>query len=243
MKAQYTSSCSAGLKSALPELLRNFSQGGETLREGRNTVKKFNVDGQVIIVKQFRQQFFFQRWIQAFRRNKAIKAYENGIRLASAGIDTPQPLACVKYDHTYYVYAFREGKSLLRSIDSEPSTELADALAEFFVALHKKGILHKDLNSTNIRVFRNAQGQLQFSLIDINRMAFLDAEPDKDACLRNLLVFVDYCPFYDMVMERYLKRMGWYSQSLLDTVSAHKRKRDESYAKKKKFLHKITGRK
>lgn len=243
MYARYSEYCPEELKSALPALLQNFSQGGETMREGRNTVKRFRVDGVDIVAKQFRQQFFFQRWIQAFRRNKADKAYENALQLIVRDIDTPYPLAYVKDDYPYYVYLFRESTSLLRSLDTEPLPDLADALAEFFVDLHKKGILHKDLNSTNIRVQRDADGKYRFSLIDINRMAFIDSQPDKDTCLRNLLVFVDYCPFYDMAIERYLKKMGWYSPSLLSSVSERKRKRDESYAKKKRFLHKITGRK
>lgn len=51
-------------------------------------------------------------------------------------------------------------------------------LVLFIADLHKKGILQKDLSPGNI-LFRIKDGQIYFSLIDINRMKFMQNIPIK----------------------------------------------------------------
>ena len=51
-----------------------------------------------------------------------------------------------------------------RDFDRHP----ADELAAYMVELHKKGVLHGDLNLTNILYHTDKKGQYEFTLIDTN---------------------------------------------------------------------------
>lgn len=62
---------------------------------------------------------------------------------------------------------------------------LADSLSAYFVELHSKGILHGDLNLSNILYYQEPDKRYHFCVIDTNRSIFKESlTPDE--CLKNL---------------------------------------------------------
>ena len=71
-----------------------FVHEGETLYQGRNTIKRFRVGGQDLAVKSYGRLIFFNRLIYGvLRRSKAERAYRHAIRLRGLGIGTPEEVA------------------------------------------------------------------------------------------------------------------------------------------------------
>ena len=53
----------------------------------------------------------------------------------------------------------------------EDSCKILTSFGVYTANLHKKGVLHKDYSAGNV-LFRMENGQVYFSLVDINRMRF-----------------------------------------------------------------------
>ena len=80
-------------------LPQRFEQEGSLLYDERNVIRRFEVNGTVLVVKRFKRPNFFQRIAYTFfRSSKAFRAYHNGEELIRRGISTPFPIA---YLETY----------------------------------------------------------------------------------------------------------------------------------------------
>lgn len=115
----------------------------------------------------------------AMRTPKALRAYDNALKLRGMGIDTPEPVAAVcvvekaRLRQSYYVCRMLEGWTDLRGAEKRSDfEELAKALARFMNTLHCAGVLMKDFSPGNILFLRDDNRQYRFALIDINRMEF-----------------------------------------------------------------------
>ena len=54
-----------------------FETEGTTIYEGRNVLKRFNIEGCELVVKSFKVPFFVNRVVYAlFRKSKARRSYE-----------------------------------------------------------------------------------------------------------------------------------------------------------------------
>lgn len=160
-----------------------FERHGETLHDGRNRVKRFEVDGCLLAVKSYVRLSIINRFFYGFiRRSKAERAYRHAIRLRSAGIDTPEGVAFVEIRRGWLLRAsyFVSVCSSYRPV--RPVTErfspgaascvVLDALAAFLFRMHEAGVLHKDLNIGNLLYEEDGRGGYRFQVIDTNRMKF-----------------------------------------------------------------------
>ena len=153
----------------------------EVLHTGRNEVRLYSVAGVRIVVKSFARISWFNRVIYGFLRpSKAVRAYNHARCLLSLGIDTPVPVAAIDVReggvlrHSFFVSLYSEYESLdvLNNYPEQPLEPLLDALADFLFKVHDCGVLHNDLNASNI-LYRKADDELYlFQLIDINRLKF-----------------------------------------------------------------------
>lgn len=201
-----------------------FDHMGEVVFSGRNQIRKTAVrlgDGSMteVVVKCYRVPHFFQRiaysWLIA---TKARRAYFNAWQLNSRHIDTPEALAYTECRVAGWLgYSFLLTKvddqeaivGMLR-MDDAFDRPFATALAAFFARLHDRGVIHQDLNNTNIRFSRKEDGTYSFSLIDINRMTFFcpNEAPPLRECLRNLTLYWDLSPMYSYVAHEYIRLRG-----------------------------------
>lgn len=202
--------------SFVESLPRRFDAEGETVYEGRNVVKIFVEKGQKLVVKRYKRPMLHQRIDYTFiRKSKARRAYDFGLRFIECGIDTPEPVACIE-EHKFglfrtgYFVSTYCGDPDLRILREEPKDDLIEAFAHLVVAMHEKGVLHGDLNLSNI-LYREDKAEFcgyHFTVIDTNRSRFV-GEPTKHQCLRNMMRISHERLLNKQIIGRYAELRGW----------------------------------
>lgn len=191
---------------------------GETLKDRRNIVKVLHHDGRAFVVKRFKRVGLLQAVIYTlFRPTKAERAYRFAAEMLRRGISTPRGIAYMEQSSRglfrtgYFVSeqsAGREAFELL--IDAkEFCRPLADAIADYVVFMHSRGVLHGDLNSANFLFTEPEPGKYRFDIIDTNRSHFRDGMPTDRECLENLKRFTHRRDLYAYFIRRYARRRGW----------------------------------
>jgi len=158
-----------------------FHTRGETIYQGRNEIKVFDVNGVKLNVKKYKVPIYINRLIYTFfRTTKAYRAYTYALKLLDRGIETPPPIAYLifkraglihqcyfislqsSYSHTMYEF----GKGSLKGREF-----IIRSLVSFTAKLHDEGIYHRDFSPGNI-LFQLSGDGVKFSLVDINRLQF-----------------------------------------------------------------------
>ena len=212
----------------LPEV---FEQEGEIIFQGRNVLKRFQIKGISFIVKRFKRPNWINRFIYvSFRSSKATRSYLNGLRLVEFGINTPYPVAYIEeyywgLSYSYYITLEEKGMKEIRCFCSgfgngEPVGVL-EAFGKFTADMHKKGVLHKDYSPGNI-LFAYRNGEIYFSLVDINRMKFGVISEEEGYKSLNRLWFDDNG--YKRVALAYAKEAGYNMEHAWERIRFYKDK-------------------
>lgn len=188
-----------------------FASTGEVIYDERNQVRALTApDGTKICVKRFHIPRFLNKFIYRFvRDSKAKRAYENGLYLLAHHVGTPEPIAYIEEYHggglgySYLITRLSELKHLHREF-TQAYTPALDAtirpLARFAAHMHEEGILHLDFSPGNI-LWDKINGQYQFEIIDINRMAF--RRVSMNAGCRSFCRLCARTPFFDTLADEY----------------------------------------
>lgn len=217
---------------------------GTLLYDGRNQIRLFDVQGKKIVVKRYKRHDVIKMLIYTFfRRNKAQRSYENAVLLKSRHFQTPQEIAYIEdlvaglIRQVYYVCAYTDWVPIKpRLIEQSPYDEkLAVAYAHFVASLHEQGVLHRDLNPTNV-LYREKDGNYDFQLIDINRMQFFDGPVPKAECMENLTLFWWLSPIYLFILKIYATDRGW-TDTEIEEACEVKRKHDRRWVRRKRITH------
>ncbi|MCR5696029.1 MAG: hypothetical protein K6G73_03520 [Marinilabiliaceae bacterium] len=238
-------SSNAALRAFVDNIDDEMNRGGETIFSGRNIVKRFQISGfdQTIIVKRFRKPNALNRFIYGnIRATKAKRAYQNAFELIARGFSTPEPFAYVELSSCgvmgvcYYLSSeccYAPICDKLNPPDFDKS--MADAFAKFVAQLHTKGVVHCDLNSTNV-LYNIENGDVKFELIDINRMKFFDANKVMpiDVALDNLTLFTGDMDVFTYVATRYVDYRAL-PKSTVEKALERKNRHDVNYKRKRKF--------
>lgn len=226
----------------LLQIPRLFSDNqGELLFSGRNQIRLFEVHGEKFVVKRFKRNDIFKTLIYTFfRKSKARRSYENAVELRKRGFHTPSEIAyiecttCGLVTQVYYVCAYTDGQPIRpRLIEQEPFDEsLAVAYARYVASLHEAGVLHRDLNPTNVLV----DAENHFELIDINRMRFFDGPVPKNDCMENLTLFYWLTPAYRFILNEYAHQRGWNDADIAEAIRV-KERHDKRWIRRKKITH------
>lgn len=237
---------SEALKNFMHGLPRNFELGGTMLWNGRNKIKAFPIEnGEEIVVKRFKRLRPLQKLIYSVRRHKARKAYENGIELTRRGFDTPTPIAFMEIwsdkllKDAYYICGRNDNPPIEElTYRDDWNKELAIAFAQFAACLHMAGVLHHDLNDTNVR-YSIKDDQYAFSLIDINRMTFYDSIDDipMKERIENLTRFTGRIDLFEFVAREYARACGLDVEEWTNTAVEQKRRHDRNWYRRKRLLH------
>lgn len=165
-------------------LIEKFDSNGILFGDGkRNKIKLFELDGKTINVKSFKIPHFINKIAyRYFRKSKARRSFEFATILLKKGIGTPQPIAYFEnYDFiglkdSYYVsehfqcdLTFRE---LVEIPDYPDHENILRQFTRFSFDLHQKGIEFLDHSPGNTLIKKNAEGNYDFFLVDLNRMEF-----------------------------------------------------------------------
>lgn len=192
-----------------------FAAHGQTLHDGRNTLKLFEVEGLRVVVKRYGHLSLLNRLVYGtLRRSKAERAYRHAARLRERGIDSPEEVAFLEIRRhgvlaeSYFVSLHSEYESLLPVMELErPMAQrqsILDALAAFLLRLHDAGIVHLDLNIGNILYRREGETGYAFQLIDTNRMLFRRRLSTRRR-LDNLRRLSCPAPVYLYLLDRYAR--------------------------------------
>lgn len=177
--------------------VNNFGSEGILFGDGqRNKIKLFELEGKTINIKSFKIPHLINKIAyKFFRKSKARRSFEYATTLLEKGIGTPQPIAyfenynAVGLKDSYYVsehlqcdLTFRE---LVEIPDFPDNENILRQFTRFSFDLHEKGIEFLDHSPGNTLIKKNAEGNYDFYLVDLNRMNFHDAM-DFDSRMKNL---------------------------------------------------------
>lgn len=142
-----------------------FEENGTFLHDGRNKIKVFETGGLKVAVKQFGRLSLLNKIVYCrIRKSKARRAYEYAQKLKALNINTPEEIAYIEIkengmlQRSYYVCMHTEYQSMLplfymRNLsptEFNEITPLLDDLTSFLYRAHQAGVIHNDLNYTNI---------------------------------------------------------------------------------------------
>ncbi|MBM6992295.1 MAG: LPS kinase Kdo/WaaP [Prevotella sp.] len=217
---------------------------GTLLWQGRNEIRSFDHDGRTMVAKHFKALNVFKRcYYTLFRKNKALRSFENAARLRQRGFSTPHEIAYIEVrkggwvSDIYYVCEYNRRRPLAEMLTAGDDFDraLTADFAQYVARLHSEGIVHHDLNNTNVTCEATGQHH-DFTLIDINRMTFYPHEVPLGESLRNLTLFSDDCPQFRFFLREYVEARGL-SESVYDDALKIKASHDRHWHRKKRFLH------
>lgn len=232
----------------IQDIPNRFEKEGKVIYDERNTIRVFKINGFPLIVKRFKQPLFVQRLVYSFfRPTKVIRAYKHAHELRKRGIETPQEIACIEvwknglFKDGYLVTEITYDQPIANILTQKAqsfSKSFIKQFASFLANLHKKGILHHDLNSTNV-LYREEQENYFFSLIDINRMKIYPngTTPPKEYCLENMTRFTKDYNVFKIVLQAYAEKRGWNIQETIKKATKIKELHDIRRAKRKAFFY------
>lgn len=213
------------LRSFVGELPATFDSQGTLVFSKRNTIKLFLVDGLRVIVKRYKRPNLVQRVAYTwFKPSKAERAYRYAARFRRCGIDTPREIGYVECRRaglvadTFFVSLCCDDISaavlLADGIAGERQQMLCRAIGRHLAAMHEAGIVHGDLNLSNI-LCRESDGW-HFSLIDNDRATF--CRPDTDRCLADLMRLSHKRDILLCIASYYVSERGWDDSSWRDRL-------------------------
>ncbi|HQZ26251.1 MAG TPA: lipopolysaccharide kinase InaA family protein, partial [Flavobacterium sp.] len=177
--------------------IKNFNSEGILFGDGqRNKIKLFELEGKTINIKSFKIPHLINKIAyKYFRKSKARRSFEYATTLLEKGIGTPQPIAYFEnYDvvglkESYYVSEHLQCDLTYRELveipDFPDNENILRQFTQFSFGLHEKGIEFLDHSPGNTLIKKNADGNYDFFLVDLNRMNFHDSM-DFDSRMKNL---------------------------------------------------------
>ena len=170
------------LKDFLLNIKTYFNNNSQTIHKARNELKVIEYEGIESVVKAFKIPNKLNQIVYAyFRDSKAKKSYENGMKLISLNINTPEPIGYIEFlekglfkesffisEKLDYEFTIREP---LRNLDVPDRELILKKFVAFTYDLHQKNVFHKDYSAGNILVVKTKNDYI-FSIVDINRMQF-----------------------------------------------------------------------
>jgi tRNA A-37 threonylcarbamoyl transferase component Bud32 len=248
-----TYSNNKSLQNFIARLPQRFEAEGEVIFSGkRNIIKTFCIDAEDevlsnVVVKKFRARNIFQQLAYStFWASKAKRAYHNGLRLVKMDEgSTPFPIAFVEdygcgiLHQCYYITDFTDAPSVREQLETQPfNRPLAKAFAHFIARLHKNGLVHHDLNFSNVLYKEETKGDevhYHISVIDINRLTSHD-NLTIDDCKDDFVRWTDDMQLFTFVMEEYAKTRQLDIEIFKHQALMMKRQHNKDWARRKGFL-------
>lgn len=215
------------MRACVERIPQVFDHEGEVIFHKRNVVKRFPAPEGEWIVKRYKRPNLIQRLAYTFwRKSKARRAFLFASRLRAMGIETPEAVACIEikegllFSDSFFISLPCMWPPVFDEVVGEGDhfdRPLADSLAAYFVELHRKGVLHGDLNLDNILCRHTPDGYAEFSLIDTNRTRFVH-HPSRRQCLDNLMRVSHRRQLLQYIVSSYARLRGWPEESCCTRV-------------------------
>ena len=236
-------------------LPQTFGTGGTLLFHKRNTVKMFDVGGTRLVVKRFRCPNALQRVAYTlFKPSKAIRAYMYADMFAARSIPTPAAVACLQMkkgglaSEGYFVSLCGDGCPVRkRLLPGGPGQEyvthdygdadmrLIDTVAAFIADMHGKGVIHGDLNISNLLCDKADGGTMRLCVIDNDRARF--CRPTRSQCMSDLMRATHNRHLLSLITTMYARHRGWDAAECNTAVT----NKLDSFEKRKLLKRKLKG--
>ena len=204
-----------------------FDKEGTIIYKQRNEIRVFEVGGVLLNVKRFRVPAFFNRIVYTyFRLSKAQRSYQNAVKIKEKGIETPEPVAYIitkrggllhysyyisrQADHNRTMYEFGKG-------GIEGREHILNKFAEFTSRIHNEGVYHQDYSPGNI-LFKETDKEVEFCVVDINRMHFGDVSTSRGCS--NLARLWGQEPLFRLVAGKYAELRNVEAEDCIKSVLA-----------------------
>lgn len=162
---------------------------GIVVHNRRNELREMSFNNVDMVVKSFAIPNLINRFVYGvFRKSKAQRSYEYAEKLNSLGIKSPMPIAFYTercgflFSHSYYVSKKSNCRYTFYDVIDNPALENRDlylcCVGRMTAKMHAAGIYPLDYSGGNI-LLDVVDGEPQFELVDLNRMAFGKIDMDK----------------------------------------------------------------
>lgn len=207
----------AHLQKQIENIPDYFENERDVVYDGRNVLKRINLDNVDVVVKSFKKPHIINRVVYSFfRQSKAERSYIYSMEIQKHGFQTPEPVAMIEQYHggllsrSYYVCCYDGGETVRCLMDGKVAgnEDKLLAFARYTVALHQAGILHLDYSPGNILIHQKDANEYCFSLVDVNRMQLL-SEIDCDTVCRNMCRLCISREVLVYIMTEYASKRGW----------------------------------
>jgi serine/threonine protein kinase len=152
----------------------------------RNIIKVINFEGKKYVVKSFKIPHLLNQIVyRFFRESKAKRSFFNSIRLKKMHINTPEPIGYIefpthfRFKESFYISELFDFDFEIRAVfldkNFEDRENILKKFIEYTYTLHQKGVYHIDYSPGNILIKKENNNYI-FSIIDVNRMKFLELD-------------------------------------------------------------------
>ncbi len=219
-----------------------------TLFQQRNIIKLIENNGEKYVVKSFKIPHLLNQLVyRFFRASKAQRSYENSVKLVVLNISTPKPIGYIEFPslflfkESYYVCEFFDYDFEIRAVFKDKyfkdRENILKKFIEFSYELHNKGVYHIDYSPGNILV-KKINGEYVFSIIDLNRMKFV--EFDRDLRMKSLAKLTNDLED-NRSMIHYYAKVSHDDEALLFERLQFYLEAQQKYLENKKRLKKLRG--
>jgi tRNA A-37 threonylcarbamoyl transferase component Bud32 len=200
----------------------SFDGIDEILKNNRNDIRVAHVGGHKLVIKSFKGMYFLNRMVYSlFRKSKARRSYEVSWELQKRGFNVPDPVAFVDCYHwffltqSYFISLYQEHKTFAEVLGSDTGKEeMLNRFAQFTFNLHAAGIRHDDYSNGNVLCSLDGNHDIDFSLVDLNRVVFRNVSYSDG--IRNLSKLHFSMEELSRLIRRYAELSG---RSMSDEVS------------------------
>jgi len=190
---EWSGVCLAGNEDAIFELIaslrRNNDGEAQVLRDSRNRVWRAPLEGNPVVIKQFRPLTPARRLFSGHKGDKALRSWNGANELLRRGLFTPLPIAFFHHAEKpmampgwYVCEDFGGGFSVRDAFNafSSGAGEFADLAADklygeissFILKMHERGVYFRDLSAGNLLFRIRDDRTVEFALIDTARARF-----------------------------------------------------------------------
>jgi len=237
------------LKDFVTNIKLYFNQKeNQVIYDKRNIIKIVEFEGKKYVVKSFKTPHLLNQIVyRFFRDSKAKRSFQNSIQLRKLDIHTPEPVGYIefptrfRFKESFYISDLFNFDFEIRAVFADENFEDRENILKQFIEythkLHRKKVYHIDYSPGNILV-RKIGSTYLFSIIDVNRMQFI--ELDTKLRMKSISKLTKSEKDNQLMVQHYAKI------SKLDEVELQKAlegalKEEANYLANKKRFKKIKG--
>ena len=219
-----------------------------TLYDKRNIVKVVEFEGKKYVVKSFKIPHLLNQIVyRFFRDSKAKRSFLNSIKLDKLSINTPLPIGFIefptafRFKESFYISEFFDFDFEIRAVLSDKNFEDRENILKKFIEytykLHQKKVHHIDYSPGNILI-KKIGSSYQFSIIDVNRMEFVEFN---DELRMQNLAKLSNDKDDNKFMAKYYAQIAKLDETMLLNKLNNSLLKQQKYLANKKRLKKLKG--